>query len=149
MIKNFKQKSLEEYFTKNIKKGLDAKDLSKISRILDRLDTATVVTDMNISGWDFHGLKGNRKGETVRSASEQSTARELPRSRHIPHRRRLAFPPDCFPFHAAKGNRKGETVRKPNCRKAMIQRGATVCIAVANVARTEQIRCDNVKHSKK
>lgn len=63
MIKNFKHKHLEEYFTKDIKKGLDAKDLSKISRILDRLDSATVVTDMNIPGWDFHGLKGNRKGE--------------------------------------------------------------------------------------
>jgi proteic killer suppression protein len=37
--------------------------LSKINRILDRLDAATVVTDMNIPGWNFHGLKGNRKGE--------------------------------------------------------------------------------------
>jgi proteic killer suppression protein len=62
MIKNFKHKGLEQYFTKGNKKGLDAKDLSKINRILDRLDAAMVVTDMNIPGWDFHELKGNRKG---------------------------------------------------------------------------------------
>ncbi len=62
MIKNFKHKGLEQFFIKDIKKGLDAKDLAKISRILDRLDTATVPIDMNIPGWDFHELKGNRKG---------------------------------------------------------------------------------------
>lgn len=63
MIKNFKHKGLEQYFTKDIKKGLDTKDLAKITRILDRLDAAIVTTDMNIPGWDFHGLKGSRKGE--------------------------------------------------------------------------------------
>lgn len=62
MIKNFKHKGLEQYFTKDIKKRLDAKDLAKITRILDRLDTATAAIDMNIPGWDFHELKGNRKG---------------------------------------------------------------------------------------
>ena len=62
MIKSFRHKGLEQYFTKDIKKGLDAKDLSKITRILDRLDTATVPLDMNIPGWDLHELKGNRRG---------------------------------------------------------------------------------------
>jgi proteic killer suppression protein len=61
MIKNFRHKGLEQYFTKDVKKALDAKDLAKISRILDRLDAATVASDMNIPGWDFHELTGNRK----------------------------------------------------------------------------------------
>lgn len=62
MIKNFKHKGLEQFFTKDSKKSLDARDLSKITRILDRLDTAVVITDMDIPGWDLHELKGNRKG---------------------------------------------------------------------------------------
>ena len=61
MIKNFKHKALAHFFRRNIKKGLDVKDLPKISRILDRLDAATLPTDMNIPGWNFHELKGNRK----------------------------------------------------------------------------------------
>ncbi|MEQ1789912.1 MAG: type II toxin-antitoxin system RelE/ParE family toxin [Rickettsiales bacterium] len=62
MIKSFKHKGLGHYFVKDIRKGLDARDISKISRILDRLDAATAAIDMNIPGWDFHELKGNRKG---------------------------------------------------------------------------------------
>ncbi len=34
MIKNFKNKGLEQYFTKDVKKLLDARDLPKIARIL-------------------------------------------------------------------------------------------------------------------
>lgn len=62
MIKNFKHKGLEQFFVNNNKKALDAKDLLKISRILDRLDVAIKVKDMDIPGWDLHELKGNRKG---------------------------------------------------------------------------------------
>ncbi len=60
MIKNFKHKGLEQFFTKDIRKLLDRKDLSRIARILDRLDTAILVNDMNIPGWDLHELKGAR-----------------------------------------------------------------------------------------
>ncbi len=61
MIKNFKHKGLEQYFIKNNKKPLDARDLPKINRILDRLDTAKIVKDMDIPGCNLHELKGNRK----------------------------------------------------------------------------------------
>lgn len=63
MIKSFRHKGLEQYFTKDIKKFLDARDLSKIERILDRLDAAVTVKDMDIPGWRLHELKGSRKGE--------------------------------------------------------------------------------------
>lgn len=63
MIKSFKHKGLEQCFTKDRKKGLDARDLPKITRILDRLDAALVAKDMDIPGWRLHELKGNRKGE--------------------------------------------------------------------------------------
>lgn len=62
MIKNFKHKGLEQFFTKDIRRLLDIKDLPRITRILDRLDTAVLVNDMNIPGWDLHELKGDRKG---------------------------------------------------------------------------------------
>lgn len=62
MIKSFKHKGLEQYFTKDVKKLLDARDLPKINRILDRLDVSTVVKDMGIPGWSLHELKGDRKG---------------------------------------------------------------------------------------
>jgi proteic killer suppression protein len=62
VIKNFKHKGLEHYFEKNNAKLLDARDLSKIKRILDRLDVVQTVKDMNIPGWDFHELLGKRKG---------------------------------------------------------------------------------------
>jgi len=62
MIKTFKHKGLALFFTENNKKLLDAKDLSKISRILDMLDVAIVAKDLNIPGWDLHELKGDRKG---------------------------------------------------------------------------------------
>jgi toxin HigB-1 len=62
MIKNFKHKGLAQFFTHNSKKLLNAKDVPKITRILDRLDSAVVVKDMDIPGWDLHELKGIRKG---------------------------------------------------------------------------------------
>ncbi|MBA3661559.1 MAG: type II toxin-antitoxin system RelE/ParE family toxin [Gammaproteobacteria bacterium] len=62
MIKSFKHKALEQYFTKNIKKLLDHRDLTKIDRILDRLDAAHGIKDMDIPGWNLHELKGVRKG---------------------------------------------------------------------------------------
>ena len=62
MIKNFKHKGLEQFFTKDSRKLLDVRDLPRITRILDRLDTAVVVDDMNIPGWDLHELKGGKKG---------------------------------------------------------------------------------------
>lgn len=70
MIKTFKHKGLKQYFTKDDKKLLDARDLAKIDRILDRLDTAITVKDMDIPGWNLHELKGVRKGDwsvTVRA----------------------------------------------------------------------------------
>lgn len=62
MIKNFRHKGLEQFFLKDNKKALNANDLAKITRILDRLDTASIIKDMDIPGWDLHELKGDRKG---------------------------------------------------------------------------------------
>lgn len=62
MIRSFRHKGLERYFTRSERKGIDAKQEPRIRRILDRLDAATKPEDMNLPGYRFHGLKGDRKG---------------------------------------------------------------------------------------
>lgn len=62
MIRGFRHKGLERYFTKSERKGIDAKQEPRIRRALDRLDAATKPEDMNLPGYKFHGLKGDRKG---------------------------------------------------------------------------------------
>lgn len=61
MIKCFKHKGLDCFFTQNDIHLLNSQFASKIARILDRLDVSEVVNDMRIPGWSLHALKGNRK----------------------------------------------------------------------------------------
>ncbi|MEW6689094.1 MAG: type II toxin-antitoxin system RelE/ParE family toxin [Pseudomonadota bacterium] len=69
MIRSFRHKGLERYFTKSERKGIDARHAERIRRILDRLDVATKPEDMNLPGFKFHGLKGDRKGVFAVSVS--------------------------------------------------------------------------------
>jgi proteic killer suppression protein len=62
MIKSFRHKGLERFFTKSERKGIDAKQADRIRRVLDRLDAAVKPEDLNLPGYKFHGLKGDRKG---------------------------------------------------------------------------------------
>ena len=62
MIRAFRHKGLERYFTKSDRRGIDAKHEARIRRVLDRLDTAIRPQDMNLPGFGFHELKGDRKG---------------------------------------------------------------------------------------
>ena len=62
MIRSFRHKGLERFFTKSERKGIDAKHAERIRRILDLLDSALRPEDLNLPGYRFHGLKGDRKG---------------------------------------------------------------------------------------
>ena len=62
MIKSFRHKGLERFFTRSERKGIDAKQASRIGRILDRLDTVVRPEDMDLPGLKFHGLTGRLKG---------------------------------------------------------------------------------------
>jgi len=62
MIKSFRHKGLENFFYDGSKKGIQPKHAQKLSDILDRLDAATTVEDMNFPGADLHPLKGHLKG---------------------------------------------------------------------------------------
>ena len=69
MIRSFRHKGLERFFTKSERKGIDAKQADRIRRILDRLDSAVRPEDMNLPGDKFHGLRGDRKGVYAVSVS--------------------------------------------------------------------------------
>ena len=63
MIKSFKHKGLEEFFYSGSKKGIKPSHSSKLARILDRLNAANEVKDMNYPGSYLHKLSGDKKGQ--------------------------------------------------------------------------------------
>ena len=62
MIRTLRHKGLERFFTSGDRKKIDAKQGDRILRILDRLDASARPEDLNLPGFDFHPLKGDRKG---------------------------------------------------------------------------------------
>ena len=62
VIKTFKHKGLKKFFEYGSKGGIQAAHAAKIERILDRLNAATDLQDMNAPGYDLHPLKGAFKG---------------------------------------------------------------------------------------
>lgn len=58
MIRGFRHKGLMRFFTASEKKGISTKHAARIERLLDRLDAANRPEDMNLPGFDFHGLAG-------------------------------------------------------------------------------------------
>ena len=63
MITSFKHKGLELFFTKGSYKGIPAQYGVRIERMLDRLDASKQADDMNLPGYKFHALRGERKAE--------------------------------------------------------------------------------------
>lgn len=61
MIKSFKHKGLEKFFYNDTRSGINAKHVSKLGRILDRLDASVKPQDMNLPGYKLHELKGKEK----------------------------------------------------------------------------------------
>jgi toxin HigB-1 len=62
MIRSFRHKGLERFFTRSARQHVDAKQADRIRRILDRLDAVARAEDMILPGYKFHALKGDRKG---------------------------------------------------------------------------------------
>lgn len=61
MIKSFKHKGLARFFRNNDRSGISTQYRARISRLLDRLDSVSVADDMNLPGYAFHKLIGDRK----------------------------------------------------------------------------------------
>ena len=62
MIRGFRHKGLEKFFTTGTKSGIQAQHAERLRVILGPLSAATAPTDMNLPGLDLHQLKGDRKG---------------------------------------------------------------------------------------
>jgi len=62
MIKTFAHKGLERFFLHGTKRGIDAHYTQRMERLLDRLDAAAEASDMDLPGFGFHQLKGDRQG---------------------------------------------------------------------------------------
>jgi proteic killer suppression protein len=62
MIKSFKHKGLENFFYTGTKKGIVAEHANRLERILDRLNAASEIKDMNYPGSFLHQLSGDKKG---------------------------------------------------------------------------------------
>ena len=62
MIKSFKHKRIEDFFYTDDKKGIKPDQANRLSRILDRLNAASEIKDMNYPGSFLHQLTGNKKG---------------------------------------------------------------------------------------
>ena len=59
MIKSFKHKGLEDFFYFGNKEGICPEHSDKVSRILDRLNAANDIKDMNYPGSYLHKLSGD------------------------------------------------------------------------------------------
>lgn len=61
MIKSFRHKGLEKFFLDGIKKGINPKHANKIELILDTLNAASNIEDMNYPGSDLHLLQPKKE----------------------------------------------------------------------------------------
>lgn len=61
MIKSFRHKGLKNFFYKGTKKGINPDHSEKLSDILDMLNAATEVKDMNFPGSDLHLLEPKKE----------------------------------------------------------------------------------------
>ncbi|WP_319575870.1 type II toxin-antitoxin system RelE/ParE family toxin [uncultured Desulfobacter sp.] len=63
MIKTFSHKGLERFFYTGSKSGIIPEHSNKLERILDRLNAATDIKDMNYPGSFLHQLKRDKAGQ--------------------------------------------------------------------------------------
>ena len=61
MIKSFRHKGLERFFTTGSIAGIQARHKPRLQEQLQALHTAVVIEEMAIPGWNLHPLKGNFK----------------------------------------------------------------------------------------
>ena len=62
MIKSFKHKGLERFYTSGSIRGIQAQHANKLRMQLAALDTALTIDDLDIPGYRLHPLRGNRQG---------------------------------------------------------------------------------------
>ena len=61
MIKSFKHKGLERLFIKGIASGVQAVYATRITLMLDAIDAAEQVKELDLPGFRLHRLKGDKR----------------------------------------------------------------------------------------
>jgi len=69
MIKTFKHRGLRRYFETGGSKTIPSVMKKRMQIRLNALDRAKELRDLDLPGFDFHSLKGDRKGEFAIKAS--------------------------------------------------------------------------------
>lgn len=69
MIHGFRHKGLELLYEKGDRRRIPPDHVSRIERILARLDVATRPMDMNLPGYRLHPLRGDMEGHWAVSVS--------------------------------------------------------------------------------
>ena len=62
VIKSFRHKGVERFFATGSKAGIQPKHANRLNAQLTVLDTALNASEMNISGWNLHPLRGELAG---------------------------------------------------------------------------------------
>ena len=62
VICSFRHKGLKQLFEKGDRSKVPQQNAERIIRLMDALDAAKIVQDLNLPGFGLHELKGNRKG---------------------------------------------------------------------------------------
>jgi len=70
MIESFRHKSLENFFYDGTKKGIQSKHVNKLVDILDVLDAATTIQDINFPGSRLHQLQPQKNNHWAIRVSE-------------------------------------------------------------------------------
>lgn len=63
LIRTFRHAGLQRYFESGNAKGIPADVVKRVRIRLNALNRARDLRDMNLPGFGFHPLKGDRKGE--------------------------------------------------------------------------------------
>jgi toxin HigB-1 len=63
MIASFRSRALKRYWQRSETRRLPPASVDRIRLILDRLNAAIAPGDLDLPGFGFHALKGDRRGE--------------------------------------------------------------------------------------
>lgn len=62
MIKSFRHKGIEQFFTTGTTRGIQAAHAARLKLLLTALNAAKAANDMCAPGWGLHPLTGKMKG---------------------------------------------------------------------------------------
>jgi proteic killer suppression protein len=63
MIRNFRHKGLDQFFTRGTTRGINAQHAEKVRRLLTALNTARGPESLNQPNYRLHPLRGDRAGQ--------------------------------------------------------------------------------------